>query len=175
MRFPERHPRIAGSGCTGRRGHRYRFARADRGSERDAREAVVPERHVLRETLRVRERRLLVRRLQRRDVAGLELERVEVRGKLGGEVPPGEVEAGGEPDVPAETGGGVAVQIETALAPGARDDERLDEVALHAVEIGGLVVLVDEAEGHEEQPGPYRRGVIEPAIHVELLHFELTD
>ena len=52
---------------------------------------------------------------------------------------------------------------------------KLDEVALHAVEIGGLVVLVDEAEGHEEQAGAHRHRIIEAAIDVELLHFELTD
>ena len=116
-----------------------------------------------------------MRRLQRRDPAVLELERVAVRWKLGGEAPLREVEAGREPHVPAEARRGLTVEVEATLAPGARDDERLDEIALHAVEVGGLVVLVDEAERHEEQASPHRHGVIETTIDVELLHFELAD
>jgi hypothetical protein len=40
------------------------------------------------------------------------------------------------------------VEVETTFTPGARDDERLDEVTLHAVEVGRLMVLVEHAEGH---------------------------
>src|SRR5579864_8640912 len=99
----------------------------------------------------VGERELLMRRLQRRYVAVLELERIGVGWRLGSELPLRQVEAGCEADVPGERHRSIAVEAQAALAPGARDDQSLDEVALHAVEVGWLVMLIDESEGHQEQ------------------------
>jgi hypothetical protein len=67
------------------------------------------------------------------------------------------------------------VQVEAALAPGAGNDERLHEVALHAVEVGRLVVLVQQTKRHQEQPGAHRDGLIELAVDVELLDLEFPD
>ena len=55
-----------------------------------------------------------------------------------------------------EPGLGGAVKAEAALAPGARDDQRLDEVALHAVEVGRLVMLVEEPERASGTGRPWR-------------------
>src|SRR4051812_21148545 len=66
------------------------------------------------------------------------------------------------------------MEAQAAFPPGAGDDQRLDEVALHAVEVGWLVMLVDEAEGHQEQTRTQGCLVDQLAINVELLNFELA-
>ena len=66
------------------------------------------------------------------------------------------------------------MQIQSALTPSARNDQRLDKVALHAVEIGRLVVLVQEAERHQEKARAQPHILIELAIDVELLDLELA-
>src|SRR5690349_12117754 len=111
---------------------------------------------------------------QRRGVGVAQLKRALIGRELRLEVPLRQVEPGGQAGIPAETGRGVAVQVEAALAPGAGDDEGLDEVALYAVEVGRLVVLVEEAERHEEQPGAHRDRIVQPTVDVELLDLELA-
>src|SRR4029077_1743824 len=119
--FPERHTGVAAILRPGGCWHRHRFTRADRRSERQTRDAVIAEREILREVVRIGERELLMRRLQWCDAAPFELERAVVRRGLRGEIPLGEIEASREADIPEETCRGIAVQIEATLAPGARD------------------------------------------------------
>jgi len=66
------------------------------------------------------------------------------------------------------------MEAQTAFAPGAWDDERLDEVTLHAVEVGRLVMLIDEAKRHQEQAGPQGAATPDLAIDIKLLDLEFA-
>src|SRR5437588_21898 len=68
----------------------------------------------------------------------------------------------------------ITMEAQPTFAPRAGDDERLDEVTLHAVEVGGLVMLVDEAERQQEQPGARSGALCQLAIDIELLNFKLA-
>src|SRR4029077_16559077 len=160
MRLPQRDARIP---------RRARLPAADRAPEEQGRNAVVAERSVLRQVPRICQRQLLVRRLQGRRATVRQSERARVRRECRGEVQLRQIKAGGEPEVPAKSRAGVAVQVEAALAPGAGDDQGLDEIALHAVEARGLMMLVEKPEGHQEQTATGAERLAEGAVDVELL------
>ena len=84
-------------------------------------------------------------------------------------VPLGEVEAGRQPDVPAQAGRRAARQPQADFAPSGRDDRGVDVVARHAVIRRWLVVLVQQAEGHQEQAGLATDAGREFALDVQLL------
>src|SRR6185437_6957194 len=65
-------------------------------------------------------------------------------------------------------------QAQSAFAPGAGNDQGLDEVALYAVEIRRLMVLVEQSERHQEQPRAQAETVAELPVEVELLDLEFT-
>src|SRR5580658_3752746 len=66
------------------------------------------------------------------------------------------------------------MKADATFAPGAGNDQSLDEVALHAVESGGLVMLVEQSEWHQKQAGLDTRPVIGLMIDIKLLHFKLA-
>jgi hypothetical protein len=107
----------------------------------------------LAQVLRVRERQFLMGGLQRRRIVVFQIQGGGVEREFRREIPLRKIEAGGEPDIPAEPERRVAVQIEAALPPRARNDQGLDEIALNSVEIGRLMMFVQETERHEEQAG----------------------
>ena len=150
MRFPQCDALVAWDRRIRRSRHFDRLAAADRRAQRQARHAVIAERHILAQVMRIGESQLLMGCLQRRGVAVLQIERRRILRKLRSVVPLRQVESRGEPSVPAEACIGVPMDIEPALAPGAGNDQGLDEVALHAVEIGRFVMFVQQSERHQE-------------------------
>ena len=91
-----------------------------------------------------------------------------------GRIPLAQVRARADADVPVEPGIGVAVQGNTTFAPRARDDRRLDEIALNAVIVGRLVMLVEQAERHEHQAGAHAVARRQRVLDIQLLDFRLA-
>ncbi len=121
------------------------------------------------------QRQFLVAGLQGRHAVVRHIQRGDVLREFRRVVPLRQVLAGGQADVPADADIGIAVEVEAALAPGAGDDQGFYKISLHAVEIGRLVVLVEQAEGHQEQAAAHGGPVGELVIDVELLHLEFAD
>mmetsp|Transcript_15771 Transcript_15771/g.43666 ORF Transcript_15771/g.43666 Transcript_15771/m.43666 type:complete len:319 (+) Transcript_15771:950-1906(+) len=93
---------------------------------------------------------------------------------LGLAIPFAEVEAGADAGGPGDAAVVLAEQLHAALAPGRRNDGRLDEVSLHAVVGRGLVVGVEQADRHQEETGAQAIGVVEAVLDVELLDLDLA-
>src|SRR5579871_6232921 len=119
--------------------------------------------------LRLGELQLLVSCLHGGNVIVLQVERCAIQRVLGVDIPAAQVEPGGHAQIPGEAILGCAVEADSTLAPSARDDEGLHEVALYAVEVGGLVVLVEHSERHEEKAAFDGGPVSQLAVDVELL------
>src|ERR1700722_12936471 len=137
--FPQRHTLTSRDRRVRWTSHGDRFARSDGATHCQPGHPEIAECDVLGEVVTVRQCQLLVGSLERRHVVVLELQGCRVLRELGGEVPLRQIETGGDTHVPTESRLRVAVEVEAALAPGAGNDERLDEVTLYAVEVGGLV------------------------------------
>src|SRR5882672_4704683 len=101
----------------------------------------------------VGKRQFLMRRLHGGDAVVLQIERRAVLRILGIDLPAAKIEAGGHAGVPVQADLGIAVHSETPLPPRAGYDQGLDEVALHAVVVGRLMVLIEQSERHQEQSG----------------------
>src|SRR4029077_636683 len=151
-----------------------RFSREYRSAGQHPRNAAVIERQVLRQVMAVGERQFLMRRLHGGHAVVLEIERRAVLRILGIDLPAAKVEARGHAGVPVQADLGIAVHSESALPPRAGYDQGLDEVALHTVIVGGLMVLIEQSEWHQEQSGLDRGPWGELVIDVELLDLELA-
>src|SRR5215470_12706107 len=92
-----------------------------------------------------------MRRLHRRNVIDLELEGVVVQGARRIELPLRQVESGGYSDRAGKPARRAALECESTFAQSRGNDQRLHEVALHAVKVGRLVMLVEQARGDQEQ------------------------
>jgi hypothetical protein len=115
-----------------------------------------------------------MRRLHRSYTAEPEVEGIGVEGRFRVELPFGKVEPRGYAEGARETIRGAGLERHTAFPPSRGDDQRLYEIALHPVEIGGLVMLVQQTCRNEEQPGLKRRPGVQIVVDVELLDFSLT-
>ena len=67
-----------------------------------------------------------------------------------------------------------AVDADPVRDPRRRDDDRVEQRPIHAVERGRLVRLVDDAERRQEPSGADAEGVGELEIEMRLLHGELA-
>ncbi len=84
------------------------------------------------------------------------------------------VEPGREPDVVPEPSADQAVHADPKLAPGRRNDARLDLIAKDAIVSRRLVGLVEDAERDEEQPAFDVDLVAELVVEPGLLDFGLA-
>src|SRR5882672_721737 len=150
------------------------FSGEDRAADVQAREAEVVESNVLRQVASGCQCQLLVGGLQ---WGGPIVGQLQCRGvlrELRREIPVCEIDAGSDAGAPGNAEVGIAVDAQAAFAPGAGNDQRLDEVTLHPVEVGRLVMLVNEAKGQQEQTRTQRGPVGQLPVDVKLLDLKLA-
>src|SRR6266542_1258281 len=83
------------------------------------------------------------------------------------------VEAVHEVELVAQAFRELAEDADPRLAPGARDDERVDVRAVDAVEARGLVVDVDDPDGHQDDAAANVELPVEEPVQVGLLDLDL--
>ena len=102
------------------------------------------------------------------------LQRPAIAAFVRARVPLAEVGRGRHGEVPVEAVRSVAVDAEADFAPRARHDLGVDVGPVDAVVRRRLVVLVDEADRHQEQAGAATQARLELAFEPELLDFRFA-
>src|SRR5207237_675861 len=84
------------------------------------------------------------------------------------------VEAGHSVELVAKPLGELAEDADAGFAPGAGNDELVDVRAIDAVEARRLVVDVDDADGHEDEPAAQVDLLAQEAVEIGLLDLDLA-
>jgi len=84
------------------------------------------------------------------------------------------IESGRNPDVIFQSLRELTVKLQTAFAPGARDNSRFDEVAFHAIVSRRLVRFVEYAKRDQKQPALDVEGIVDAVVDESLLKLGLA-